>query len=110
MWRWMVLMLLVGCARAASPTEVADAKAMIARGGLLLDVRTPEEFAAGHVEGAVNVPVQELAEKWASLSVPDDREVVVYCRSGRRSAQAKTVLEGKGVKRVVDIGGMSNWK
>lgn len=110
MWRWMVLMLLVGCARAVSPNEVADAKAMVARGGLLLDVRTPEEFAAGHVEGAVNLPVQELDAKWETLSVPNDREVVVYCRSGRRSAQAKTLLEGKGVKRVVDIGGMSNWK
>ncbi|MGV3619983.1 MAG: rhodanese-like domain-containing protein [Archangium sp.] len=108
MWRWSMLWLLLvsGCVRGASPTELADAKAMVARGALLLDVRTREEFAEGHLDGAVNVPVQELA----AFEVPVDREVVVYCRSGRRSASAKTQLEGRGVKRVVDVGGMSNWK
>lgn len=111
MWRvLMVLLALGGCARSATPDEVSEAKAMVAKGALLLDVRTPEEFAGGHLDGAVNVPVQVLDSKWASLNVPPEREVVVYCRSGRRSAQAKAVLEGKGVKRVVDVGGMSNWK
>lgn len=111
MWRWLLLVLVMsGCVRGASASELADAKAMVSRGALLLDVRTPEEFAAGHLEGAVNVPVQVLDTQWASLNVPADREVVVYCRSGARSARAKAMLEGKGVKRIVDIGGMSNWK
>ncbi len=111
MFRILALtVLLAGCARSASPTAEADAKAVVAKGGLLLDVRTPEEFASGHLEGAVNVPVQALDAKWASLNVPADREVVVYCRSGGRSARARAILEGKGVKRVVDLGAMSNWK
>lgn len=107
MWRWLTLSLLVsGCVRSPSSSELVEAKAMVSRGALLLDVRTPEEFAAGHLDGAVNVPVQVIS----TFEVPTDREVVVYCRSGRRSANAKTLLEGRGVKRVVDIGGMSNWK
>lgn len=102
----VLVLLLAGCVRSVSNDELTDAKAMVARGALLLDVRTVEEFAAGHIDGAVNVPVQVLS----TFEVPVDREVVVYCRSGRRSANAKTMLEGRGVKRVVDIGGMSNWK
>lgn len=109
MWRWLMLMVLVSCATGREK-EVQEAKAAVARGALVLDVRTPAEFAAGHVDGAVNLPVQELDAKWASLGVPAEREVIVYCASGRRSARAKELLTTRGVKTVIDIGGMSNWK
>lgn len=79
-------------------------------GPRVLDVRTPGEFASGHLPGAVNVPVQELEQKWASLKVPADRPVVVYCRSGARSSRAKSMLEAFGVKKVVDVGPMPDWK
>jgi rhodanese-related sulfurtransferase len=113
------VILVVGLAVAAfvffrpaggSAAELADARALVQNGALLLDVRTPAEFASGHVPGAVNVPVQELESKWASLKVPADRPVVVYCRSGARSARAKAWLEAHGVQRVVDIGPMPDWK
>lgn len=113
------VILVVGLALAAfvflrpaggSASELADAQALVRSGALLLDVRTPAEFASGHAPGAVNLPVQELESKWSTLAVAADRPVVVYCRSGARSARAKAWLEAHGVKRVVDIGPMPDWK
>ncbi len=78
----------------------------VARGALLLDVRTPSEFAGGHLEGALNIPVDELAARKGEIAA--GREVVVYCRSGRRSAIAADLLRDAGHK-VIDIGTMSAW-
>jgi phage shock protein E len=74
----------------------------------VLDVRTPEEYAAGHVPGAVNVPHDQLASRLAE--VPKDKDVVVYCRTGRRSALAADVLAANGYKRVSQLeGDMQAW-
>lgn len=89
-------------ARAAAPSH----REVIARGGVLLDVRTPGEFASGHVAGALNIPVDELARRAAEL--PADKPVVIYCRSGRRSAVAAELLRAQG-RSVIDIGPMSAW-
>ena len=75
---------------------------------MLLDVRTPAEFAAGHIEGALNIPVQELEERMNEL-VPRERQLVVYCRSGARSHRAKGLLEPAGYASVHDLGAMSSW-
>ena len=69
----------------------------------VLDVRTPEEFAAGHVPGAVNVPHDQLANRLGE--VPRDKDVVVYCRSGRRSQIAADILATNGFKRVSHLEG-----
>lgn len=93
---------------AGGPTISSDeAKALVKQGALLLDVRTPAEFASGHVEGAANIPVDELAAK---LPANKEQAVVVYCHSGRRSAAAKQVLEKAGFTKVSDLGAMTNWK
>lgn len=68
-------------------------------GATIVDVRTPAEFAAGHVAGARSIPVDELAGRLAEI--PTDRMVVVYCASGGRSARAAGVLRGAG-RTVVD--------
>jgi hydroxyacylglutathione hydrolase len=74
----------------------------------VLDVRTPEEYAEGHVPGAVNVPHDQLASRLAE--VPKDKDVVVYCRSGRRSALATDVLAANGYTRVSHLeGDMQAW-
>jgi phage shock protein E len=74
---------------------------------LLLDVRTLEEFDAGHLPGAALFPYGEIKEKFAE---PDKgRPIVVYCRSGRRSAIAKTYLEEMGYTNVSDFGAYTNW-
>jgi phage shock protein E len=96
---------------AGGPTISSDeAHALVKQGAVLLDVRTPGEFAGGHVEGAINIPVQELEEKLASVPAKKDQPVVVYCHSGRRSASAKQILDKAGYLKVSDLGGMSNPK
>ena len=69
----------------------------------VLDVRTPQEFAEGHVPGAVNVPHDQLASRLGE--VPKDKDVVLYCRSGRRSTLAGDVLAANGYTRVSHLEG-----
>lgn len=72
---------------------------------VVLDVRTPEEFAAGHVPGARNVSHDQIAARLAELSGLKDRQVVLYCRSGRRSALAGDVLQRAGFSKLLHLEG-----
>jgi len=92
----------------AGTTPGADARALVKDGALLVDVRTPEEYSAGHIDGAVNIPVAELEARLGELG-EKQRSVVVYCRSGARSARARTLLEARGFTSVVNLGAMSRW-
>lgn len=87
--------------------SAAEAKTLVEKGALLLDVRTPQEFSSGHLSGAKNIPVQELATRMSELP-PPSRSVVVYCRSGGRSASAARLLRSSGYQ-VHDLGAMDNW-
>ena len=79
----------------------------------ILDVRTPEEYAAGQIKGSTllavqDIPKQELAEKLKKI--PKDRKILVYCRSGHRSAQASGILAENGFARVYNMqGGITEW-
>jgi rhodanese-related sulfurtransferase len=86
----------------------SDARALVANGAILLDVRSPEEFRGGHIDGALSIPVQELAGRMDELG---DRtgQIVVYCQSGGRSAMAKRLLESNGFTSVHDLGGIARW-
>lgn len=76
----------------------------------LLDVRTREEFASGHIPGAVCLPVEELSAQTAAKILPEQTgEVLVYCRSGRRSARAARFLADQGYTAVRDFGGILDW-
>lgn len=74
---------------------------------LLLDVRTPDEFATGHIQGAVNISVETLENHLSE--VPRDQPVVIYCRSGNRSAQAAQILAQAGYTDLYDMGGLNDW-
>jgi rhodanese-related sulfurtransferase len=74
----------------------------------VLDVRTPEEYAAGHVPGAVNIPHDQVARRLTE--VPKGKDVVVYCRSGRRAQTAADVLHSNGYSKVQHLeGDMIAW-
>jgi rhodanese-related sulfurtransferase len=75
---------------------------------LLLDVRTPQEFNGGHIAGAVNIPLQSLPQRINEL--PQDRSIVLYCRSGNRSRTAANMLAGAGYSDVYDLGGIIKWQ
>ena len=78
---------------------------------VLLDVRTPEEFASGHIPGAVNIPHDQLPNRLAELAGAKNKDVVVYCRSGRRSALAQETLNAQGFKSVLHLeGDMLKWQ
>jgi len=78
---------------------------------LILDVRSPEEYSAGHIPGSVNVPHDQLAERLAELDVSPSEEIVVHCQSGRRAGIAEGVLSDAGYTRVRDLDGhMSGWR
>jgi phage shock protein E len=84
------------------------ARAMVAAGAALLDVRTPEEFREGHVPGARNIPVQELARRLSEVG-PPGTPVVVYCRAGARAASAAELLQRAGYPQVLNLVHQGNW-
>ena len=78
---------------------------------LVLDVRTPKEFAEGHVPGAVNIPHTELAARMSEVRASGKDEVVVYCESGRRAAIAQDILGKAGIAGVLHLqGDMAGWR
>jgi len=101
-----------GCDAATKATggtiSSAEARKLIAAGARLVDVRTPEEFADTHIEGAINLPLGDLSRRLAELT-PKEQPIVVYCRSGNRSGRAKRALEQAGFTAVHDLGAMGNW-
>ena len=100
------LAVAAGLVACGSPGTSQRAKELVRDGATLLDVRTPGEFAAGHLEGALNIPVAELGRRLSE--VPVAVPVVVYCRSGVRSANAAQLLTARGYE-VLDLGAMGNW-
>ncbi|HRW50677.1 MAG TPA: rhodanese-like domain-containing protein [Caldilinea sp.] len=105
-----------GAAVAAAPEKVntkiapADYQSKFGSGSehILIDVRTPEEFASGHIPGSVNIPVDSLGQRLSE--VPQDKPVVVYCRSGNRSNQAAQILDQAGYSQIYDLGGIVTWQ
>jgi phage shock protein E len=92
-----------------TPKELSErARELVSQGWILLDVRTPEEFQRGHPEPAVNVPVQQLAQRLGEVGLPGTR-VVVYCQSGGRSAMAADLLRRSGYPDVFDLKSVSHW-
>lgn len=77
-------------------------------GALLLDVRSPGEYAQGHIEGALNLPHIELAARLSEIDANKDRPVVVYCAAGVRAEEAKQVLVNAGYKQVYNARGYSD--
>jgi rhodanese-related sulfurtransferase len=92
-----------------SEEELSAIRQSLASGARLVDVRTPREFSAGHIDGAVNLPVGELQHGLEQLK-GKKTPLVVYCRSGSRSEVAASYLRSKGFKQVLDMKAMSNWR
>jgi rhodanese-related sulfurtransferase len=95
-----------------------EAAAALAKGGVLVDVRTPEEFALVHVSGAVSLPLHELEQRAEELEIPHDAPVVVMCHHGVRSMKGALALralaaQGKApsacANAVSIAGGMDLW-
>ena len=91
--------------------DFSESNRMISHGeALVLDVREEEEYITGHVKGAELLPVDEINSETAAAVIPSlGTPVMVYCRSGLRSARAAHTLESLGYKDIYDMGGLAGW-
>ena len=77
---------------------------------IILDVRRPDEYAEGHIPGAINVPNEEIGTAEISKLPDKSQLILVYCRSGRRSKEASEKLARLGYTNIVEFGGILDWK
>jgi rhodanese-related sulfurtransferase len=78
---------------------------------ILLDARTEEEYKNGHLKGAVLIPYEELRKRHNELYAAKDAAIIVYCRSGKRSAKAAKTLKKLGYKNIANLaGGILEWE
>ena len=113
---FLLAILLGGC---SAPKETAsyrqismdEAITMMEEesGYIILDVRTPEEFADKHIPGAVNIPNETIVAEEIPELPYKDQLILVYCRSGNRSKQASEKLAALGYTNVVEFGGINSW-
>jgi len=78
---------------------------------MIVDVRSNQEFSSGHVPGAINIPVDQLASHLPELRRHDNAEIVVYCESGRRAGKAADMLSEDGFLNIRHLqGDMKQWR
>ena len=94
--------------RSSTRIDGGKARELVASGAALIDVRTPAEYSAGHIEGAKNIPLAELAVRYSELGSLSD-PIVLYCRSGARSRTAQGHLSKLGFEQVYDLGSINPW-
>ena len=116
----LLIFVLTGCAApigytsepAPAPLKITHEQAqeiMRDYDVIILDVRTPDEFRSGHIENAVLLPLDELQDRALDVIGDTDTIVLIYCRSGRRSADAAWLLNSLGFVNVYDFGGILDW-
>ena len=112
-------LMLTGCAGAGNnqtntyrQITMDEAVTMMAQetGYIILDVRRPDEFAAGHIPNAINVPNETIGTSEIPELPDKDQLIMVYCRSGRRSKEASEKLLKLGYTNIVEFGGILDWK
>ena len=121
MLKWIpifaALLFLAGCSATGKEgpgysqitMEEARQRLSIECGFIILDVRTPEEFAAGHIPGALNIPNETIGTDEIPQLPEKEQRIYVYCRSGNRSKQAAEKLVALGYTGIVEIGGILDW-
>ena len=102
-------LLLAGCAGSTGASARVDATTFLRAAGepgvTVIDVRTPAEFASGHLQGAVNIDIESADFATRIAALDEDGTYAVYCRSGRRSSIAADALLGAGFAHVQDLAG-----
>ena len=89
-------------------TPSPNLQAIIKEGAFLVDVRAPDEFAGGHVKGSVNIPLDQVVYQLSKFN--NKKNIIVFCQSGGRSGQAKSILEKNGFSNVINGGSWTNVK
>lgn len=97
------LAVVVGCGSSSS-----SEKTMLAANSIIIDVRTPAEFSEGHVEGAINLDLEGGVFEAEYSKLDPSKSYIVYCRSGRRSGVAASILKDNGFVDIVDLQTLEN--
>ena len=108
--RWVIATLVVlalGSAQASDASADAARDTSVDELTLIVDVRTAEEFAAGHFPGAINIPHEDIIQGIQDFNVGKDQTVLLYCRSGNRSGQAEGRLQSAGFSGAKNVGGLN---
>lgn len=101
----------LAAAELAKTVKVEQVTQLQSAGSLVLDVREVSEYAEAHVSGSTLIPLGQLAQRLQELGADKSKPVVLICRSGRRSAQAQTILEQAGFSAASNVeGGMIAWQ
>ena len=107
------VLLLTSCG-GATYTQISQDEAMQMMQDesdyLIVDVRRPDEFAEGHIAGAINVPNEEIRDEMPELLPDKDQLLLIYCRSGNRSKEASQKLADMGYTKVYEFGGINTWE
>jgi phage shock protein E len=102
------LSVISGEIHTISPEQVLERDTQVS---IVVDVRSPEEFAEGHVPGAINIPHTEIDKSLENLMSYADKTIILYCHSGRRAGIAANYLEENGVTKLQHMAGdMLEWK
>ncbi len=115
----LLALLLAGCAAPTSTDKDATYKQISMSEAvemmqnedeyIILDVRRPDEFAAGHISNAINIPNESIGNEEINGLPDKDQLILVYCRSGRRSKEASEKLVRLGYTNIVEFGGINDW-
>jgi rhodanese-related sulfurtransferase len=97
------LLVVTSCSSSSASLDTEQVASSI-----IIDVRTPEEFSAGHLDGAVNYDVSDGTLEMILSSLDPQADYIIYCRSGNRSAVAVDIMKSAGFTSMVDLGSMEN--
>ena len=111
---FILMMILLCCCGGRGYEQITQDKAMQMMqeqsGYLIVDVRRPDEFAEGHIKGAVNVPNEGIGDEMPAELPDKDQMLFIYCRSGNRSKEASAKLAKLGYTKVYEFGGINTWE
>lgn len=113
-----VILLICGCGKENKFDVVkvnkSEAMEYIESGAILIDVRSAVEYENGHINGAINIDVEDILKindllEYENKNIDSSKAIIVYCRSGSRSANAANKLIELGYTKVYDLGSIDNW-
>lgn len=101
--------VLCGCGNPDAAISDTSSNAQVAPDSfVLIDVRSADEFASGHLRGAVNIPHDRITDEIGSVAADKSTRIILYCRSGRRADTALNALKAAGYENVTNYGGLED--
>lgn len=104
----LLAVILLSACGARKDISAERARELIDQGAILIDVRSQEEFQAGHIENALHIPHEQITLHLDQIGNDKHRPIVLYCKSGRRAGIAREALRERGYMQVYNAGGLSD--